>query len=158
MSKIILNTKIESDIQTVFDLARDIDLHQKSTFKTGEKAIAGRTTGLIELDETVTWKAKHLGVVQTLTTKIMSMEKPNEFTDIMLKGAFKSMKHQHLFKLEGKNTIMTDIFEFESPFGIIGKLFNIIYLKNYMKSFLLERNRLIKETAEHIKSHEVTIY
>lgn len=68
------------------------------------------------------------------------------------------MKHQHLFKLEGKNTIMTDIFEFESPFGIIGKLFNIIYLKNYMKSFLLERNRLIKETAEHIKSHEVTIY
>ena len=158
MSKIILNTKIDSDIQTVFDLARDIDLHQKSTFKTGEKAIAGRTSGLIELGETVTWKAKHLGVVQTLTTKIMSMEKPNEFTDIMLKGAFKSMKHQHLFKQEGKNTTMTDIFEFESPFGIIGKLFNIIYLKNYMKSFLLERNRLIKETAEHIMSHEVTIY
>lgn len=158
MSKIILNTKIESDIQTVFDLARDIDLHQKSTFKTGEIAIAGRTTGLIELNETVTWKAKHLGVVQTLTTKIISMEKPNEFTDIMLKGAFKSMKHQHLFKQEGKNTIMTDIFEFESPFGVIGKLFNIIYLKNYMKSFLLERNRLIKETAERIMSHEVTIY
>lgn len=74
MSKIILNTKIESDIQTVFDLARDIDLHQKSTFKTGEKAIAGRTSGLIELGETVTWKAKHLGVVQTLTTKIISRE------------------------------------------------------------------------------------
>jgi len=158
MSKIILNTKIESDIQTVFDLARDIDLHQKSTLKTGEKAIAGRTSGLIEVGETVTWKAKHLGVVQTLTTKIMSMEKPNEFTDIMLKGAFKSMKHQHLFKQEGKNTIMTDVFEFESPFGIIGKFFNIMYLKNYMKSFLLERNQLIKETAEHIKSHEVTIY
>lgn len=74
MSKIILNTKIQSDIQTVFDLARDIDLHQKSTFKTGEKAIAGRTSGLIELGETVTWKAKHLGVVQTLTTKIISRE------------------------------------------------------------------------------------
>lgn len=158
MSKIILNTKIESDIQTVFDLARDIDLHQKSTFKTGEKAIAGRTSGLIELGETVTWKAKHLGVIQTLTTKIISMEKPNEFTDIMLKGTFKSMKHQHLFKQGGKNTTMTDIFEFESPFGVIGKLFNIIYLKNYMKSFLLERNQLIKETAEHIMSHEVTIY
>lgn len=148
MSKIILNTTIKSDIHTVFDLARDIDLHQKSTFKTGEIAIAGRTSGLIEEGETVTWKAKHLGVVQTLTTKIISMQKPFQFTDVMLKGAFKSMKHQHIFRQEGKNTIMTDIFEFESPLGVIGKIFNKIYLKNYMKNFLLERNKLIKVTAE----------
>ncbi|WP_312076406.1 SRPBCC family protein [Chryseobacterium sp.] len=148
MSKIILNTIINSNIHTVFDLARDIDLHQKSTFKTGEKAIAGRTSGLIEYGETVTWKAKHLGVIQTLTTKIISMEKPFQFIDVMLKGAFKSMKHQHIFRQEGKNTIMTDIFEFESPLGIIGKIFNKIYLKNYMISFLLERNKLIKVTAE----------
>ena len=148
MSKIILNTAIISDIQTVFDLARDIDLHQKSTFKTGEKAIAGRTSGLIAKGETVTWKAKHLGVTQTLTTKIISMEKPFQFTDVMLKGAFKSMKHQHIFRQEGKNTIMTDIFEFESPLGIIGNIFNKIYLKNYMKRFLLDRNKLIKVTAE----------
>ena len=151
MSTIILDTIIKADIQTVFDLARDIDLHQKSTFKTGEKAIAGRTSGFIELGEIVTWKAKHLGVVQTLTTKIVSMEKPFQFTDVMLEGAFKSMKHQHIFKQEGKNTIMTDIFEFESPLGIIGKLFNIFYLKNYMKSFLLVRNKLIKTTAESIR-------
>ncbi|PJJ67489.1 SRPBCC family protein [Chryseobacterium geocarposphaerae] len=149
MSTIYLDTIIKSDIQTVFDLARDIDLHQKSTFKTGEKAIAGRTSGLIELGETVTWQAKHLGVVQTLTTKIISMKKPHHFTDVMLKGAFKSMKHQHIFRQEGENTIMTDIFEFQSPLGIIGKIFNTIYLKNYMKNFLLERNKLIKETAEN---------
>ena len=149
MSIINLNTTIKADIQTVFDLARDIDLHQKSTFKTGEKAIAGRTSGLIEQGETVTWKAKHLGVVQTLTTKIIIMNKPYHFTDVMQKGAFKSMKHQHIFRQEGKNTIMTDIFEFQSPFGIIGKIFNKIFLENYMKNFLLERNQLIKETAEN---------
>lgn len=157
MSTIHLNTIIKANIQTVFDLARDIDLHQKSTSKTNEKAIAGITSGLIEKDETVTWKAKHLGVVQTLTTKIVSMDKPHQFTDIMLKGTFKSMKHQHIFKQEGKNTIMTDIFEFQSPFGIIGKIFNILFLENYMKDFLLERNKLIKTTAELIISHEVTI-
>lgn len=149
MSTIYLDTIIKSDIQTVFDLARDIDLHQKSTFKTGEKAIAGRTSGLIELGETVTWKAKHLGVVQTLTTKIISMKKPHHFTDVMLKGVFKSMKHQHIFRQKGENTIMTDIFEFHSPFGAIGRIFNKLYLKNYMKNFLLERNQLIKETAEN---------
>jgi ligand-binding SRPBCC domain-containing protein len=151
MSTIYLKTIIKADVQTVFDLARDIGLHQKSTFKTGEKAIAGRTSGLIEEGETVTWRAKHLGVYQTHTSKIVSMEKPHQFTDIMLKGTFKSVRHQHIFKQEGKNTIMTDIFEFESPLGIIGKLFNRFFLKNYLTNFLLERNKLIKTTAEDNK-------
>ncbi|WP_185205345.1 SRPBCC family protein [Chryseobacterium sp. C3] len=149
MATIYLGTIIKADIQIVFDLSRDIDLHQKSTFKTGEKAIAGRTSGLIEEGETVTWRAKHLGFYQTLTTKIISMKKPYHFTDIMLQGAFKSIKHQHIFRQEGKNTIMTDIFEFHSPFGIIGKIFDALFLKNYMKNFLLERNKLIKFTAEN---------
>ncbi|WP_294221455.1 SRPBCC family protein [uncultured Chryseobacterium sp.] len=148
MAIIRLQTTIQADIRNVFDLARDIDLHQKSTFRTDEKAVAGRTAGLIEQGETVTWKAKHLGIVQTLTTQIISMHKPYHFTDIMLKGAFKSMKHQHLFRQEDRYTVMTDIFEFESPFGIIGKIFNAIFLRNYMKQFLLERNRMIKSAAE----------
>ncbi|MEG2077746.1 SRPBCC family protein [Chryseobacterium sp.] len=148
MSKIYLETIIKADINTVFDLSRDIDLHQKSTFKTGEKVIAGKTSGLIELGEIVTWRAKHLGFYQTHTSKITEMEKPNKFTDVMLKGRFKSFKHQHIFKQEGKSTIMTDILEFESPFGIIGKLFNRFFLKNYMRNFLLERNAMIKKIAE----------
>ncbi len=148
MSRIYLETKINADIQTVFDLARNIDLHQQSTSRTHEKAIAGRTSGLIEENETVTWRAKHLGVYQTLTTKIISMEKPHQFTDEMQKGAFRSLRHQHIFKSVKGQTVMTDIFEFESPLGIIGKIFNNIFLKNYLKNFLLERNSLIKTKAE----------
>jgi len=150
MAAIYLETFIKADIHKVFDLARDIDLHQKSTRKTNEKAIAGRTSGLIEEGETVTWKAKHLGINQTLTTKIISMEKPSQFTDIMLKGAFKAMKHQHIFKKKNDSTLMIDIFEFESPLGMIGQFFNHIFLKDYMKNFLLERNELIKTTAETV--------
>ncbi|OCA77217.1 cell division protein [Chryseobacterium artocarpi] len=159
MSRIYLETYINADVQTVFDLARNIDLHQKSTSKTNEKAIAGRTSGLIEENETVTWRAKHLGVYQTLTTKIICMDKPHQFTDEMQKGAFKSLRHQHIFKkVEGK-TLMIDIFDFESPLGIIGKAFNRIFLKNYMKQFLIERNKLIKATAESATmSHNVTTY
>lgn len=93
-------------------------------------------------------ESQHLGVDQTLTTKIISMEKPFQFTDIMLKGAFKSMKHQHIFKQKNGSTVMIDIFEFESPLGWIGKLFNHFFLKDYMKKFLLERNELIKKMAE----------
>lgn len=154
MERIYLETLINADIDKVFDLARDIDLHQKSTARTHEKAIAGRTSGLIEENETVTWRAKHLGIYQTLTSKIISMEKPYLFTDIMLKGAFKSMKHQHIFKVEKGNTRMIDIFEFESPFGIIGKIADTLFLKNYLRKFLLQRNELIRITAEENLSEQ----
>ncbi|WP_312992739.1 SRPBCC family protein [Chryseobacterium flavum] len=153
MSEIYLETLIDADIHTVFDLARDIDLHQKSTSGTHERAIAGRTSGLIENNETVTWEAKHLGIYQTLTTKIISMEKPFQFTDVMQKGAFRSMYHQHLFSgTEGK-TLMTDIFKFESPLWIVGKLFNDIFLTRYLRNFLIRRNELIKATAESVRAH-----
>lgn len=148
MSKIYLETFLKADIQKVFDLSRDIDFHKKSTSKTNEKAIAGKTSGLIELGETVTWRAKHLGFYQTLTTKITEMESPKMFTDVMKKGAFKSMKHQHIFKKKEGKILMIDIFEFESPFGIIGKIVNQIFLKKYLTKFLIERNRMLKEILE----------
>ncbi|WP_034761455.1 SRPBCC family protein [Chryseobacterium gregarium] len=149
MPRIYLETLIKANIETVFNCARDIDLHQESMAKTHEKAIAGRTSGLIELNDTVTWRARHLGIYQNLKTKITSMDKPYHFTDIMLEGAFKSMEHQHIFRIDRNKTMMTDIFEFESPGGMIGKLFNLLFLKNYMKNLLLERNKIIKESAEH---------
>lgn len=148
MSKIYLETLINADIQKVFDLSRDIDFHQASTSKTNERAIAGKTSGLIELGETITWRAKHLGFYQTLTTKIIEMESPKMFTDIMVKGAFKSMRHQHIFREKKGRTLMIDVFEFESPFGILGKIVNQLFLKNYLRNFLIERNRMIKEIAE----------
>ena len=43
---------------------------------------------------------------------------------------------------------MTDIFEFQSPFGIIGKLFNKLILTNYLRKLLIDRNNVIKEFAE----------
>ncbi|WP_454045175.1 SRPBCC family protein [Chryseobacterium sp. Marseille-Q8038] len=158
MSTIYLNTVINADIHYVFDLARNIDLHQQSTSKTNEKAIEGRTSGLIEENETVTWRAKHLGVYQNLTTKIISMEKPIQFIDIMQKGAFKSMRHRHIFKSVNGKTLMTDIFEFESPLGIIGKLFNAIFLRGYLKNFLLKRNELIKTIAESSTYDGIAIF
>jgi ligand-binding SRPBCC domain-containing protein len=148
MPLISLITEINAPMDRCFDLSRSIDLHKLSTGKTGEEAVAGRTSGLIEMGESVTWRAKHLGVRQTLTSKITAFEYPFMFRDEMVNGAFKSMKHDHLFhEAEGK-IIMSDSFYFESPFGIIGRLFDNLFLTNYLKGFLEERNRIIKEFAE----------
>lgn len=72
----------------------------------------------------------------------------DNFTDEMEKGIFKSIKHQHLFSEQEGSTIMEDIFFYESPLGILGKLADYLFLKNYLTKFLIRRNKLIKKTLE----------
>ena len=151
MPKIELTTRINAPIEKVFDLARSIDLHMESTKQTGEQAIAGKTSGLIGLGETVTWRAKHFGIWQTLTSKIAEFNRLNLFVDEMVKGAFKSFRHEHRFIASGNQTIMKDVFEFESPLGILGRFFNWLVLTRHMTKLLNKRNRVIMEAAEFNK-------
>jgi ligand-binding SRPBCC domain-containing protein len=145
---ITLNTEIKAPIDRCFDLSRSIDLHKISTEQTNEEAIEGVTSGLINLNDSVKWKAVHFGISQTLSTKITEFDRPKFFVDEMVKGAFKSFKHEHHFELTEYGTLMTDRFDYVSPFGILGKLADIIVLKKYMTNLLVKRNDTIKEFAE----------
>lgn len=148
MPRIELQTEIKADKQIVFDLSRSIDLHKISTQHTNEKAISGKTSGLIELNESVTWRAKHFGIYQQLTSKITEFEKPNYFVDEMISGAFKRFKHEHHFKDLNNGTVMIDIFDYTSPLGFLGKIADKLFLAKYMTNFLIQRNQIIKEFAE----------
>jgi Uncharacterized conserved protein len=149
MPTIVLDTTVNAPIGIVFDLARSIDLHMYSTGKTNEKAIAGVTSGLIEAGQTVQWRAKHLGVYQTLTVRIAKMEKPYFFEDKMIQGAFQSMEHQHLFEEQADGTVlMRDVFNFRAPLGPLGRFAEWSFLTGYMRRFLEERNHIIKLVAE----------
>lgn len=148
MPRIVLRTEIHAPVERCFDLSRSIDLHQHSTARTEEKAISGRTNGLISLDERVTWEATHLGFRQRLTSRITAFEYPDFFVDEMEKGIFKSLYHLHRFHRHGEKTIMEDDFRFTSPFGFLGRIADTLFLTRYLKQFLLERNQVIKEYAE----------
>ena len=148
MPTIELATSIAAPIDRVFDLARSIDLHTNSTSSTGERAIAGVTSGLIGPGQEVTWRARHFGVWQSLTVRVTVFERPTHFADAMLRGAFRSMEHHHYFEQSGSGTTMRDVFSFQSPLGILGRIADSLFLTRYMKSFLIERNRVIKATAE----------
>lgn len=132
MPRIELRTEINAPKEIVFDLSRSIDLHKISTEHTNEEAVDGITSGLIGLNESVTWKAKHFGIYQNLTSKVTEFDRPNFFADEMVKGAFKSFKHEHHFTDLNGRTLMTDYFDYESPFGILGKLADRLFLLNYM--------------------------
>lgn len=148
MPKIELVTEIIAPIEICFDLARSIDLHQISTANTSEKAIAGVTTGLIGLNEYVTWEAVHFGIKQQLSSKITAFDKPYYFVDEQMEGAFKAIYHQHKFSEADDKVLMLDIFEFSAPYGVFGRIFNALILTNYLKKLLLHRNEIIKNYAE----------
>ena len=143
-----LTTEIDAPIQRVFDLARSIDLHKISTKHTHEEAIAGVTSGLIGLGESVTWRAKHFGIYQTLTSKITEMKTPFYFVDEMQKGIFHSFKHEHLFQEKGGVVHMTDVFDYTSPLSFLGNLADWLFLKKYMSGLLYQRNQIVKAYAE----------
>jgi ligand-binding SRPBCC domain-containing protein len=151
MAFIKIETIINSDLKSCFDLARDIGVHQESLKHSYEKAIAGKVSGLMELGEWVTWEAKHIGFVQHLTSKITEFESPNYFVDEMVFGAFKSFRHEHRFVESENKTVMIDKFFFESPHGILGEIANSLFLKRYMRNLLETRSKFIKDKAESLK-------
>ena len=157
MPTIHLTTFITAPVNVVFDLSRHIGLHKESMSKFKEEAVAGTRFGLIEKDETVTWRAKQLFKNRLLRSKITAMSKPDNFTDEQVQGDFKMMKHEHHFKPCENGTIVIDLFYFESPYGIFGQWFNSLYLTNYLKRMLELRNKTIKEFAESEKWKKLLI-
>lgn len=155
MATIILETTIKAPVARCFNLSRSIDLHKISTAHTKETAIDGRTNGLITLGEFVTWEAIHFGIKQQLTTKITQFESPVYFKDEQIKGIFKSMEHEHFFQENGEETLMKDVFVFKASLGLLGRVAETVFLTNYLRTLLVQRNNIIKTFAETEKWRKV---
>jgi len=148
MQTIRIETFIAAPPERCFDAARDLDLHLKSMAHTGERAVAGRTSGLIELGEEVTWRARHFLITQHFTSKITAFDRPRYFQDAMQRGAFRSFVHDHVFKARDGGTTMTDVLTFAAPLGILGRIAEAVVLRRYMTRLLEARAKIIKEAVE----------
>ena len=143
-----LTTRIAAPRERCFDLARSVELHLRSGAGTGETAIGGRTRGLLGPGEEVTWRARHLGVRQTLTTRITAFARPGHFRDSMVRGPFAAMDHDHYFTEDDGVTVMRDVFVFAAPLGPLGRLVERLVLRRHLRGFLEARNRELKAVAE----------
>jgi ligand-binding SRPBCC domain-containing protein len=148
MTVIDLTTVIDAPIEHVFDLARDLDLHARSMAHTGERAIGGRTTGRVEAGDSVTWRARHLGLWWSLTSRITAVEAPVRFEDVQERGPFAWFRHEHRFESVGGVTLMHDHWEHRSPFGPLGRIVDRLVLGRHMRSLLVTRNAALKRAAE----------
>ena len=141
-------TYITAPVERCFYLSLHIGLHQDSTAKTRERAVAGVTSGLIGPGQSVTWKGRHFGVMLQHTSKVTAYEAPTFFEDVMVSGAFRSFRHKHFFKPDANGTLMEDNLEFAAPVPLLGRIVEVLVLKEYLQRFLRERNAVIKQVAE----------
>jgi ligand-binding SRPBCC domain-containing protein len=142
---------VDAPIERCFDLARSVEVHLAGNVHSGEEAMAmaGVTSGLIGMAQRVTWRAKHFGLWQRLTTEITAMDRPAYFQDTMIRGPFRFMKHDHFFRaVSADKTEMKDVFWFEAPLAVLGRFAEIAFLRRYMQSLLHERNAVLKQIAE----------
>lgn len=148
MPVIRIETLIHAPPEACFDLARDVEAHIASAARTKERAVGGVTTGLLDLGDEVTWEATHFGIRQQLTSRITRFDRPRMFTDEMVRGTLGGFEHLHEFSPESAGTRMVDVFTYRAPLGLLGRLADVLFLERYMRDFLTERARRLKETLE----------
>jgi ligand-binding SRPBCC domain-containing protein len=143
-------TLIQAPIERCFDLARSVEVHLKGNVHFKEQAVVtkGVNSGLIGLGQQVTWRAKHFGIWQSLTSEITAMEPPVYFQDVMVQGIFRVMKHDHYFRSIAGGTEMRDVFSFAAPLPVLGRVAEVLVLRRYMRALLRERNAVLKQVAE----------
>jgi len=144
-------TIIAAPVDRCFDLSRSVEVHLLGNrhWRENAAAVAGATSGLLEFNDCVTWRARHFGVRWLLTSRITAFNRPTFFEDRQIGGPFRAMDHQHHFREIGDGrTEMRDVFSFAAPIPILGRAAEILLLGRYMRALLRERNRAIRQIAE----------
>jgi len=126
--------------ERLFDLARDVTAHTDSMSGSRETAVGGVRSGLIGLDEQVTWRAWHFGLPLRMTSRITAMNPSRSFTDEQVHGPFRYFTHEHVFQPNAHGTLMIDRVSFAAPMGILGRVVERLVLAKYMRRLIEQRN------------------
>jgi ligand-binding SRPBCC domain-containing protein len=144
MARIELEMLVQAAPAECYALALNVQAHLDSTHQTGERVVAGPAIGQLALGDVVTWEAQHLGIRQRLTVRITAASPPYHFRDELVKGAFRTLCHDHYFEAVPGGTLVRDVFEFSSPAGVLGRWFDHLFLTRYLTGFLRMRNAVLK--------------
>ncbi|SEG99951.1 Ligand-binding SRPBCC domain-containing protein [Nonomuraea solani] len=149
MSRFEVVTLVPAPPEVVFDVSLSVELHASSMRHSGERAVAGVTSGLLGLGDQVTWRARHFGLTWHMTSTISAYDRPASFVDEQVRGPFRRWHHAHAFEPAdgGAATLMTDVIDFTAPAGPLGALADLLVLRRYMTKLILLRNAHIERAA-----------
>jgi ligand-binding SRPBCC domain-containing protein len=148
MPTLRLETVVRAPVEDCFDLSLSVDAHTASMGRSGERAVAGVTSGRMALGDTVTWQARHFGLSFRMTSRIVAWDRPARFVDEQVAGPFRSWSHEHTFTAVDEGTLMVDVARFEAPYGALGRAAEGLVLTRYMTRLLAQRNEWLRQELE----------
>tara|TARA_B100002052_G_C15703639_1_gene516270 strand:+ start:95 stop:559 length:465 start_codon:yes stop_codon:yes gene_type:complete len=84
-----------------------------------------------------------LGIKIKWVTEITQVIRNNYFIDEQRFGPYSFWHHKHFIKEIDNGILMDDVIHYKIPFGLIGKIFNKIYVQNKLdKIFKYRENKL----------------
>jgi ligand-binding SRPBCC domain-containing protein len=100
VTEVVVQIDVRATPEQCFDAARSMDFHTWSMGRlgTGERIVGGRSAGLLEMGEEVEFEARHLGSTRRLRARMTAFDRPRMFTDMQVKGPFRSLVHTHTFE------------------------------------------------------------
>ncbi len=143
-----LETVIDARPADVFAASLDPGLHVRSMARHGETMIEAPTGGAFTEGSTVTWRARHFGIPFRLRSLVFDIDAPRRFCDRQISGPFASFLHEHEFEEHPRGTLMRDRITFRSPLGPLGAVVDRLFLREYMRRLIAERNRTLVAEVE----------
>ncbi|MBS1750743.1 MAG: SRPBCC family protein [Bacteroidetes bacterium] len=151
MYSIHLTTFIKAPAKLVFDLSRNATVFRKALEGRNETLTANASGILLNVSDTITLSAKHLGKTRMMTLRVTEMIEPEKFVEEQVKGDLKSFRHEHHFKEVDNGSLLIDMVYMEEPRDAVGGLMGKLFMKGYFEKILNKRNELIKQYAESDK-------
>ncbi len=148
MARFVLETVIAAAPSVVFAASLDPGLHVRSMARYGETMEEAPTGGAFFEGATVTWRARHFGIPFRLRSVVFDIDPPHRFCDRQIAGPFASFLHEHVFEEHPVGTTMRDTIMFRSPFGPIGRAVDALFLREYMRRLIAERNAALVASIE----------
>lgn len=148
MAQFVLERVIGATPAAVFAASLDPALHVETMARYGETMVAGPAGGTFTEGSTVTWRARHFGIPFHLSSVVFDIDPPRRFCDRQIKGPFRDFLHEHVFAEHPDGTLMRDTLTFHSPFGPIGALVDRLFMCEYMRGLISERNAILAVSVE----------
>jgi len=100
----------------------------------------------------IAYRVKPLaGISVTWVTEITQVKEKQFFIDEQRIGPYAFWHHQHFIEPDGDGVIMTDIVTYSPPFGILGRIANLLFIRSRLKEIFDFRNKVLSEwtTSSH---------
>ena len=148
MAEFVLETVIAAAPEAVFAASLDPGLHVRSMAQYGETMIEAPEGGVFREGSTVTWRARHVGIPFRLRSLVFDIDRPRRFCDRQISGPFGDFLHEHVFEEHPQGTLMRDTITFRSPLGLLGRMVDRLFMREYMRRIIAERNKTLAAEIE----------